>query len=58
VVIVFNNPRDRSTRVDAQCLQFDLLDLPAVDEQNDVVAMVAVIGVSAVLLFQDGQLRS
>ena len=50
VVLVFDDLLHRPAGVDAERLQFDLHDGHAVDEQDDVVAVVAVVGVDAELV--------
>ncbi len=49
VVLVFDDLLDGAAGVDAEGLEFDLHDGHAVDEQDDVVAVVAVVGVDAEL---------
>ena len=49
IVLVVDDLLDGAARVDAERLQFDLDDRHAVDEQDDVVAVVAVVGVDAEL---------
>ena len=50
VVLVFDDLLHRPAGVDAERLQLDLHDGHAVDEQDDVVAVVAVVGVDAELV--------
>ena len=50
VVFVINDLLHRAARVDAQCLQLDLHTRHAVDEDEHVVAVVAVVGVDAQLV--------
>ena len=49
VVLVLDDLLHRPAGVDAERLEFDLDDGHAVDEQDDVVAVVAVVGVDAEL---------
>lgn len=49
VVLVFDDLLDGAARVDAEGLEFDLDGGDAVDEQDDVVAVVAIVGVDAEL---------
>ena len=49
VVLVLDDLLHGPARVDAERLQLDLHDRHAVDEQDDVVAVVAVVGVDAEL---------
>jgi hypothetical protein len=50
VVLVFDDLLHGAARVDAEGLQLDLHAGHAVDEQDDVVAVVAVVGVDAELV--------
>ena len=50
VVLVLDDLLHRPAGVDAERLQLDLDDGHAVDEQDDVVAVVAVVGVDAELV--------
>lgn len=49
VVLVFNDLLDRSARVDAKRLQLDLDNRHSVDQQKDVVPVVAVVSIDAQL---------
>ena len=49
VVLVFDDLFDRPAGVDAERFQLDLNHRNAVDEQDDVVAVMAVVGVDAEL---------
>jgi len=50
IVLVFDDLLHSATGADAEGLQFDLDDRDAVDEEDDVVPMVAVVGVDAELV--------
>ena len=50
VVLVIDDLLHGPARADAERLQLDLHDRHAVDEQDDVVAVVAVVGVDAELV--------
>ena len=50
IVLVFDDLLHGAARVDAEGLQLDLDDGDAVDEQKDVVAVVAVVGIDAELV--------
>ena len=50
VVLVFDDLLHRPPGADAECLEFDLDRGDAVDQEDDVVAVVAVVGVDAELV--------
>ena len=50
IVLVINNLLHGPSRADAERLQLDLSNRHAIDEQNDIIAMMAVVGVDAELI--------
>ena len=47
IVLILHDLLDRPARIDAECLQLDLNNRHTVDEQENIVPVVAVIGVNA-----------